>query len=350
VFSSTAHEPGLAARGEHVHDRPMPDRRRAAATGHAAARLEPLRRALQRPDSGIRSFLVASGAGLVFEHHRPDVAAATPQPVNSVTKSVLGMLVGIALQQGVFAGLRQPVADFLPELRAPDVPARARAITLEHLLTMTAGFAWDEHKVDRCLLAACARFAAPGERLRFIVGRELAHPPGQRFNYDSHAAHLLSIALARAASQRTDRYAEAMLLQPLGIHDWQWETDEDGVPFGGRGLALRPRDMLSIGLLMLRRGQWEGRQLVSAGYLHASARAHSAGGWPMQRARYGYLWWHAEDAHDAAACFAAGFGGQFIFVEPRRNLVAAVTADPDKTPKHVRRLMAEHVLPAACPT
>jgi CubicO group peptidase (beta-lactamase class C family) len=286
----------------------------------------------------VRGALLLQSERIRFEHCRDDTDPTALQPVNSITKSVLGMLVGVALQRGELAGLDQRLDALLPETRAQQVSDQARGITLWQLMTMTAGFDWDERQVDDCLLHACTRLDGDNARLRFILGRDMAEPPGTRFRYDSHAVHLLAIALTRIVNRSLDDYAAEHLFGPLGITSFTWERDEDGVPFGGRGLALATRDLARLGTLMLREGQWQGRELLPREYVRQVTTRHHAGGFPLEETLgYGGLWWiPAPPNNTEGSCFAFGFGEQLLAVDPSRDLVLAVTADSDKSAKHVR--------------
>ncbi|TCK33661.1 CubicO group peptidase (beta-lactamase class C family) [Paraburkholderia sp. BL8N3] len=306
--------------------------------------MDPLQNA---PDlaPAVRSVVVMHRGRVVFEHYRQNVAADDLQPLNSVTKSVVAILCGIALRERVFASLGVTLGSLLPEACAPGLDHRVRHITLKQLLTMTSGFEWDEREVDQCLLSTCVELSMPGERLRFILGRPVAHDPGTRFNYDSHAAHLLSVMLGRATGCTLDQYARMKLFEPLGIEAFEWSTDEDGHAFAGRGLLLTSRAMAKLGQLMLDEGQLRGRELVTRSFVLDATRPQSAGGWPAEGARYGYLWWIG--VHEF---FAFGFGEQFIFVDPAGKVVAAVTSDSTPAPKHVREWLEKLVhSPLVCP-
>jgi CubicO group peptidase (beta-lactamase class C family) len=308
-----------------------------------ADRLNPAALAAALKDTpGIRGCVVWHAGSIVLEHYRHDIEPAALQPLNSITKSVLGVLIGIALHRGELRDIDQTLTELLPEARTSERRALP-PIRLGHLLTMTSGYEWDERNVDACLLHACDHFG-DGGRLGYIVGRPRAHPPGTHFEYDSHAAHLLSIVLTRATGQSTDAYARDHLFGPLGITDSDWEKDEGGVAMGGRGLMLSTRDLLRIGQLMLQQGEWAGQRLLPAGYVGASVQARAAGGPPVGDAGYGYLWWVTEEAPGDPTYFASGFGEQLLLVNPRRQRIAAFTSDNSKASKHVRDLWREHVL------
>ena len=298
-----------------------------------------------RDTPGIRGCVVWHAGRVVLEQYRHDIEPDALQPLNSITKSVLGVLIGIALQRGDIKDIDQPLTELLPEARASE-RRPLPPIRLGHLLTMTSGYAWDERNVDACLLHACDHFGEGG-RLEYIVGRPRAHPPGAHFEYDSHAAHLLSIVLTRATGQPTHAYARNHLFDPLGIVESDWEQDEAGVAMGGRGLMLSTRDLLKVGQLMLQQGEWAGRRLLPAHYVQASTRPHAEGGPPVSDAGYGYLWWVTDETPNDATFFASGFGEQLLLVNPAREIIAVFTSDNTKANKHVRELWRRHVVGSA---
>ncbi|BCQ28267.1 serine hydrolase (plasmid) [Caballeronia sp. NK8] len=290
---------------------------------------------------GVRSFVIAHEDRIVFEHYRYDVDAQSPQDINSVTKTVVGLAVGAALRAGLLPPLDTPVCHLLPQMRLYGFDRRVQRITLRHLLTMTSGFEWDQGVIDECVLGPCERFSREGSRLRFVLARPIAQP-GMRFEYDSHAMLLLSLVIESATKRTLECYVRDTLFAPLGIASCEWISDEDGHTFGGRGLTLRTRDMIKIGQLMLHRGVWRGARLIDATFIDEATAVHGDGGPPMDDAQYGYLCWI-----DPRYVFAAGYGEQFIFVAPRERIVAATTCDNDDTPKGVRELFARHVLGAS---
>lgn len=320
-------------------DDSRPDRARAGARARSVGRPPlTLPDRFTMPGEGLRGAVIHHHGDLLLARYRADIDPSAPQHLNSITKSVLGMLVGIALQRGELCGVHQPVATFVPELASDAHASTARGLSLWHLMSMRAGFQWDERQVDDCLLHACSRFEPGGGRLRFIVGREMAAEPGTAFCYDSHAAHLLAVALTRAVKRPIDAYARDHLFDPLGIGPVDWERDEDGVPFGGRGLQMSTDDLARLGMLMCREGVWGGARLLPCNYIRWVTRRHQAGGFPLdEQVGYGGLWWTPADAQpDDRSYFAYGFGEQLLAVDPVRDLVLAVHADSDKSPKQVR--------------
>ena len=315
--------------------------------GMASEPLSRLRELLADRKCDIRSFTVARGRHVVFEQHRHDIPPHSQQDINSMTKSVVAVLIGAALHQGVISRLDAQIADYLPEAREAGVSPLVATITLRDLLTMTSGFAWNERKMDPRLLGVSDEFKS-GDRLRYALSRDIAYPPGTHFEYDSYAAHLLSVILSRASGNDLKSYAQQALFDPLDIVPPPWATDEDGIPFGGRGLKLTMQDLLKIGLLMLAGGEWEGRRILSADYVAASTQSQCTASLPTDGSEkgFGYMWWIDTSRSVNPPYFASGYGEQLLQVEPELELVAAVTANHTRAPKHVREFWKDYVCAA----
>ncbi len=273
----------------------------------------------------ITSLLVVRNGRLVFERYWHDQTADRLHVVNSVTKSVTSLLVGIARADGDLPPLDTPILDLLPPLPSLAHPEGKDAITLEHVLTMRTGLEWDERSNDySSTLNPVFALAASPDWPAFTMGLPLASAPGSRFAYNSGVSVLLSSALQHALGVTAAAFADVRLFSPLGITNWSWSTTNGGLSNGGWGLALTPRDMAAIGQLVLNDGSWDGVSLVPPAWLHDSAEAAtrfvSGGG-------YGYQWWLDEDDGRERAVSAWGYGGQFIVIIPSLDAVVVSTAE-----------------------
>jgi len=268
---------------------------------------------------GARSAVVVC-RGRVVAEARWVGSQTTLDDVRSVTKSVTSTLVGIAIDHGFIASIDDRMVNYLPPSLIPADPAKD-AITLRHLLTMTSGLQWDE---STDLYA----WAVDSDPARFILDRPLVTTPGSRFNYSTAASHLLSVVLRQATGLDPLAFADAYLLNPLGITDRGWLRDRQGRPFGSFGLQLRTEDLAKLGILFLDLGRWNGQAVVPAAWVHDALSVHISGFshyGPLTDIGYGHLWWLA-DAAGRRAFIAWGWGGQFVFCAPARNLVVATTA------------------------
>ena len=175
--------------------------------------------------------------------------------------------------------------------------------------------------------------------------RPMAFEPGSMFQYDNSTSHLVGIALARAAGVPLRSFAMQQLFDPLGITDFEWGADRYSHVFGSHRLNLRLPDMLSIGQLYIRKGQWHGQQVVSEAYVASSLVKRNEGG-PPSRTPFGYHWYvlkTPDRKHDAFGAF--GYGGQLIYGVPALDLVIAVSQRPDERAAS-NAFVRELILPA----
>jgi CubicO group peptidase (beta-lactamase class C family) len=290
----------------------------------------------------VTSLLVVRHGAIVSEHYYGSTQS-TLGDVQSVTKSVVSALVGIALRRGQIHGIDQELTTLLPpsDFSAAD-DSRVRSITLRDLLTMQGGWTSD-------LRSGNFRYTTAPNWPRALIERPLASTPGTRFDYDSGTAHLVSAALSGATGSSAFDEAQRYLFGPIGIRDATWTADPQGISIGGWGLDLTARDMARLGYLYLHGGRWHGRQVVPAAWVSASTglRVHTgakADGWGYPPWRgYGYFWWRYPLP---GAFMAVGYGGQFIIAWPKLDLVVVTTAlvQPDSWDLH--SLVERYIVPA----
>jgi CubicO group peptidase (beta-lactamase class C family) len=286
-----------------------------------------------------RALVLARGNCILHEYY----ANNSPEeqwPVHSVTKSVLSILVGIAIDKGLLR-LDQKLPELVAEAREKTIDPRAADITLRDLLTMSSGF--DPH--ERVEVSGVWSSSV------WMIRRTVKYTPGTHFYYDDEGANLIAIILRRAVGGNIAEFAKNELFAPLQIDRYFWAVDSDGNLPGFSGLLLAGRDMAKIGLLYLQQGRWRERQVVSEAYVLDSTRKHNDGGEPVH-AGYGYLWWTGRPTRDGSrAYFASGYDSQLIVNFPDRNLVMALASSsspPGGTAKFINEvgLPAEAALPA----
>ena len=273
---------------------------------------------------GVQVVLVHRAGELVAVRGNPE----RPHNIKSLSKSLLSAAAGIALADGTFDGLDQPVAELLPDAIDWDAAPAKRGIRLRHVLTMTAGLATTSQ-------GHYGAWVASDDWVRAALERPLVSAPGKEFIYSTGNSHLLSAALARASGISTREYLDRHVLAPLGGEVAAWERDPQGVHMGGNNLSLRPRDLVAFGELYLDEGRVGDRQVVPAEWVAASTRAHSTG-WPDRYGRYGYLWW----IRPSGAFMAVGYGGQLLYVDREREAVVVVlSSETGKGADWDRRLL-----------
>jgi CubicO group peptidase (beta-lactamase class C family) len=297
-------------------------------------------------EHGLRSALVMRRGRLVLEQYWNGYDQAAQQDLRSATKSITSLLVGIAIDQQLIKGVGEPLSSFLAPVY-PTLPSLKRNITLAHLLTMRSGLACNDR--DEGSPGQEDKMYRERDWVRFFLELPSLGPPGEAAFYCTGGAVTLGRVIAEAARRPVSTFAEELLFAPLGIQGARWATFDDHrqTDTGGH-LALRPRDMMRIGLLVLQRGRWGERQLVSREWIDRSTSEYVRldGGKP-----YGYLWWRTRFPHrgsQVSAVFAGGNGGQYIFVFPELELVAVFTGGNYNSKRAQRpfRLLERYVLPA----
>ena len=291
-----------------------------AEVGLSEKHLQGTVRAITRGEAGLLNSLVIVRHGkLVLEEYFHGWGREDVHEMQSAAKSVASLLVGIARDRGAIGGVDTPVLEWFPE-RAAECGPGWEKVTLEHLLTMTAGLDRDPRETWR------APSPGPGA-LDDAFSYRVAHEPGSRYLYNNADVELLSSILLRATGVHADELAARVLFAPLGITAWDWEQGRtDGYPAMAGALQLRPLDMARIGQMVLDAGRWQGRQVVSEEWIAESTapRVDPGPGSHM----YGYLWTRLDAPLDAGphpVITAAGHGSQFIHVVPALETVIVIT-------------------------
>jgi CubicO group peptidase (beta-lactamase class C family) len=164
------------------------------------------------------------------------------------------------------------------------------------------------------------------DRVRFVLEQPLVRPPGAAWIYNGGTTALIAETITRRAGRPLDDLAKELLFDPLGIGGADWVRYGDGTPVAASGLRLRPRDLARIGETVLRRGRWQGRQVVPADWV-AAATAPRINGQGLFF--YGLQWWLGRSlvrGEEVTWAAGVGWGGQRLFVVPARDLVVVVHA------------------------
>ena len=230
--------------------------------------------------------------------------------IRSISKSVTSLLFGIAMSEGKIASVDTPAVSLFPEYADLQTPER-KAITLKHLLSMSAGLQWDEDTLPYSDPRNSERMMdAAKNPVRYALEQPIAMPPGQNFRYSGGNVAVIGIVIERAVGMKLDAYADKVLFQKLGITKYTWLKDGKGEPLAASGLRLRPRDMAKIGIMTAQHGKWNGEQVVPAEWIEASTSPHTqVSGTAECGVSYGYFWWlGASCAGGTTTHWIAGIG------------------------------------------
>lgn len=277
--------------------------------------------------------VVLKDGEMQYEQYFNGCTAESRVHIYSVTKSIVSILIGIAMDKGFITDIDQKVLDFFPDYVPKQREKTIQNITLKHLLTMTAPYKYK--------IAPYVKYFTSDDMVTFTLdllgGRG---KPGQFRYAPLIGPDLLTGILKQAAGQSVFEFARENLFIPLKItaersivfHSKEeqlafnkatdisgWVSDPSGTNTGGWGLTLSAADMAKLGQLYLNGGLWNGKPIVSAEWISESTKEHSR--WVKENLAYGYLWWLHEDG------FAAmGDGGNVIYVNMKKNLTVAIAS------------------------
>ncbi|MBB3192506.1 serine hydrolase domain-containing protein [Halomonas cerina] len=282
----------------------------------AQSGLEAIAAKAERLDQ-LRSLVVQQVGQRLFAEAFRGPALDRPANIKSVSKTLVALLTGIAIDRGLLDGPDQRVLPLLD--REPFGDARD-SLTIGHLLSMQAGLASTsgEHYGE---------WVTSSDWVDYALTRPLEGRPGGRFIYSTGGWHILGAALSRASGHSLLRLAREWLGNPLDIAIPPWVTDPQGRYLGGNEMAISPLGLARLGELIVNGGQIDGRRVISEGWIQTSWQPRGRS--PFSGDQYGYGWFLTRYAGQQAA-YARGYGGQMLVVVPDRHLSIAITSDPHR--------------------
>lgn len=280
----------------------------------------------------ILSCLVHYGDNEVLRHFSNKKSEHQLHTINSVTKTIVGLLVGIALEEKLIESIDMPISTYFPEHLNLFDNSRKQEITLRHLLSMTDGMDWPEF--------GSWNFFAPmvyqSDIIAYILSRPMLHTPGKVMNYNSGSSHLIGAIIQKVSNQKLHEYAKGKLFHPLGIIESHWH-EKQGVSLASDGLKLKIDDMLKIGKLILKNGQ----KIIPEDWIKTmttpNLKTYASLGY------YGYHIW-VDEYQGTSYHYALGYGGQFLVIVPKHSLVIALTSRLYKDSMFPLQLIKEHIL------
>ncbi|ACB86193.1 serine hydrolase domain-containing protein [Natranaerobius thermophilus] len=262
----------------------------------------------------------------------------------SVTKSIIGLLVGIAIDEGYIDSVNQKLKEFFPEIN--EYNSSIANITIEDLLLMRSGVEWNEWEVELDKRDEQGqykndwfRMVEKKDSLKFYSDRPLIHEPGEKWVYNSGDSHVLMKILKQETGKKPLVFAKENLFEPLNIDssNVEWDTAEDGINMGGSGIRMHTKDLAKIGYLILNNGEYREKQVVSNNWIEKTINSklkienkdRYRFNKPFQNVSFGYHWWIFNiPEKDLEFIAANGSYGQGIFIFPDYNLIMAVNSTP----------------------
>jgi len=283
----------------------------------------------------IHSLTVVRHGYLVLDAYFYPFSAGSLHDVASVTKSLMATLTGIAVDRGDIPGVDAPMLSFFEGRQVANRDTRKEAITVQNLLHMNAGLLCTADPTELTLIEMMQQ----PDWVQYALDLPMETAPGRNWVYCSPGVHLLSALLQQATGQSTADFARQELFDPLGFGQVVWPADPQGVNLGYGDVRMTAHDMARLGYLYLRRGEWDGQQLLPADWVRAATTAPQ--GPQPGGGGYGYLWWLTSDGYAAS-----GRGGQYIRIVPEDDMVVVMTGGGGNGWDTLETLLTSYLKPA----
>ncbi|WP_026695131.1 serine hydrolase domain-containing protein [Peribacillus kribbensis] len=289
--------------------------------------------------------LIYQNQDLQYSYYKNNKQRDKLHKLNSCTKSILSILIAIAIDKGYIPSIHTPIRFYFPKVLSSQADPRKKELTIRHLLTMSDGLDFPE-------LGEWNSFAPMvyhHDIIKFVLDRPLIHEPGTHMNYNSGCSHILSGILQLSAGMKTEEFAVKHLFKPLGISEYRWYEDRMKINKGADGLVLKAEDMIKIGCLMLQKGLYSGKRVVSEEWLLESIKPNLLTYEFI--GHHGMHWWvnKLEPLNDFSPknsfYFALGFGGQYIIVLPSLQMVIVITGELYHDSLKPMRIIREKLFP-----
>jgi len=275
------------------------------------------------------SFLVMRNDTILFEKYWDDHNENTVSNTFSAAKSMVGFLIGIAIEEGYIGGLDESASKYITEFDTDDL----RPITLRHLLSMSPGLDWHESGGNPFSDNAEAYYGT--DLRKKVLQQKPIRKSGEYYDYISSSTQLLAMVLEKATGETLSKYFQEKIWSKIGTSSpAYWNLDkENGVEKGYCCLYATTRDFSKIGILVNQNGNWDGEQIIPEWYMKESftpAAVKTLSEKPNQR--YGLHWWVVPSDHDTVK-YARGIQGQYIATIPSQNIVVVRTGH-SRTPDY----------------
>ncbi len=303
--------------------------------------------------SNITSLIIMQDNEVLYENYFNDFTKKDALHIASVSKSIVSILIGIAIDKGFIKSVDEKVLSFFPAYVLKRGEKTLQKITLRHLLTMTAPYKYKSEPYTKVYSSENWTQSA----LDLLGGK--GHIGD--FKYSTVGSQVLSGILVNATGQSLLQFAKEVLFDPLGIESpcnkmieskedyisflkeksvGEWVHDATGVNTAGWGLALKAMDLAKIGQLCLNNGYWNGTHIVSSKWIEESTREHSH----WNSLSYAYLWWIIND-EELSGYAALGDGGNVIFVSPKNNFTLIIASSFKPRAKDRISFIKDYILP-----
>lgn len=269
----------------------------------------------------LHSLLIIKNDTLVFENYYNNFSEGQPSNLKSSSKSILNLLIGIAIEEGFIESIDETLYDYVPEIYNDEMDPRKKEITIEHLMTMTSG-------LESTSLDNYSGWTNSDDWLRYALELPMEIEPGQWYAYSTGDTHLLSAILTEATEMSSLEFAQQYLYEPMEIEVTRWDTDPQGYNEGGNNVYVKPYDLAKIGIMVKNGGVYKDERIVPEDWIGKSIvfQIEPQGiSRPFEIEGYGYLWWLVK-ANQYSTYSAIGHGGQYMMTIPELDLIVVLTS------------------------
>ncbi len=291
--------------------------------------------------SSLRSLLIQQHGELLGETYFNGRSQDRAFNIKSASKSIIGLLVGIAIQEGFIPSVDEPITTYFPEYFEENPDPKKEQITVRNLLSMQTG-------LRSTSSGNYGAWVMSDNWVEYALDQDFVSQIDGRMVYSTGTSHLLAVIITKAAGMSTKAFAEKFLFGPLDITVGGWDRDPQGYYMGGNNLALKPSDMLKIGQMLIDKGVWEGKQIISMDWIIDSFKTYTYSNYNPYG--YGYQWWNKQTGK-YTTLFAWGHGGQYIMMIPELDAVVVMTSSVTNASRRrtykrpVFVLLEDHIIP-----
>jgi len=279
---------------------------------------------VQNGKNKLHSVLLVKNGQIIIEEYFNDHSTNKIHDLRSATKSIISILMGIAIDKGFIDTVNDPISKYLKNpVPTKNLDKRKDRITIGHLLTMSTGLECNDW--DKKSKGQEDKVYKKNDWLQYTLDLPMVNEPGTVSNYCSMGVILIAEIISQASGITIDKFAEQYLFNPLGVSnvDWGHTSNKEIIPSGKR-LYMTSRDLAKIGQLILNKGEWNEKQIVSQKWIDESTTSKTK----ITGIDYGYLWWNIPfkvKEKMIVSKIATGNGGQYIMVLPELDIVTVFT-------------------------
>jgi len=294
----------------------------------------------------VESLIVYYNGNIRFEKYYNGFNKDSVHQIQSQTKSIVAFLMGIAIDKGFINSENEPVSLYFPDYFNKNNELKS-TVTIRDLLTMSAGFEWEEMLTFDDPKNDNMNMLRSGKWLNYALTRPMAKKPFTEFKYNSACPIIVAGIIEKATKMKFEEFAKKYLFDPLKIKKYRWLKDSTGFCHAGGGLFIKPMDMMKIGILVMNNGKWENQQLISDDWIKKATSSYISTSFDIST--YGYFWWIREtklsNGKTTRVISAEGYGGQKLYIFPEYRMTIAFTERNYSTPQVSPLFIQESILP-----